>query len=35
MNQREIDFKNCTLYYFDGIMRVRALDFDNILLDKK
>ena len=32
---KEIDIKNCTCYYFDDIMRVRDVDFDNISLDEK
>ena len=32
---KEIDIKNCTCYYFDDTMRVRDIDFSNILLDEK
>ena len=32
---KEIDFKNRMYYYFDDIMKVEDIDFDNILLDKK
>ena len=32
---KEIDIKNCACYYFDDIMRVRDIDFSNILLDEK
>ena len=32
---KEFDIKNCTCYYFDDIMRVRDIDFSNILLDEK
>ena len=32
---KEIDIKNCTRYYFDDIMRVVDIDFDNILLHEK
>ena len=32
---KEIDIKNCTCYYFDDIMRVGDIDFNNISLDKK
>ena len=32
---KEIDIKNCTCYYFDYIMRVINIDFNNILFDEK
>ena len=32
---RKIDIKNRTSYYFNDIMRVEHIDFDNILLDEK
>ena len=32
---KEIDIKNRTRYYFDDIMKVEDIDFDNILLDEK
>ena len=32
---KEIDIKNRICYYFDGIMKVENIDFDNILLDEK
>ena len=32
---KEIDIKNCKCYYFDDIMRVIDINFDNILLDEK
>ena len=32
---KQIDITNRTCYYFDDIMRVLDIDFDNILLDKK
>ena len=32
---KKIDIKNCTCYYFDDIMRVVEIDFDNILFKKK
>ena len=32
---KEIDIKNHTCYYFDDTMRVKDIDFDNILLDEK
>ena len=32
---KEIDIKNCTCSYFDDIMRVVDINFDNILLDEK
>ena len=32
---REIYNKYCTCYYFDGIMRVKDIDFSDILLDNK
>ena len=31
---KEIDIKNRTRYYFDDIMRVTDIDFNNILLDE-
>ena len=31
---KEIDIKNRTCYYFDDIMRVIDVDFNNILLDE-
>ena len=31
----EIDIKNWTSYYFDDIMRVKDIDFDKLLSDKK
>ena len=27
--------KNCTCYYFDGIIKIGDFDFDNISTDKK
>ena len=32
---KEIDIKNHTCYYFDHIMRVRDIDFCDILSDEK
>ena len=32
---KEIDIKNRTFYYFDDIMRVKGIDFSDILLDEK
>ena len=32
---REIDIKNHMCYYFDDTMRVRDIDFGDILLDEK
>ena len=32
---KEIDIKNRTCYYFDDIVRVRDVDFGNILFHKK
>ena len=32
---KDIDNKNCTCYYFDGITKIEDFDFDNILLDAK
>ena len=32
---KEIDIKNRMRFYFDDIMRVRDIDFSDILLDKK
>ena len=31
----EIDVKNHTCYYFNDIMRLEDIDYDNILLDEK
>ena len=31
----EIDIKNRTRYYFDDVVRVEDLDFDDILLEEK
>ena len=33
--KKKNDIKNCACYYFDNIMKVEDIDFDNILLDKK
>ena len=32
---KKIDIKNRACYYFDNIIRVEGIDFDNILLDEK
>ena len=32
---KKIDIKNRTCYYFDDLIRVEDIDFDNILLDEK
>ena len=32
---KEIDFKNCTCYYFDDIIKIEDFDIDNILIDEK
>ena len=32
---KDIDNKNCTCCYFDGITKIEDFDFDNILLDAK
>ena len=32
---REIDIKNCTSFYFDEIIKIEDLDFNNILRNKK
>ena len=32
---KEIDIKNRTRYYFDDIIKIEDLDFDNILSDQK
>ena len=32
---REIDIKNCTCFYFDEIIKIEDLDFNNILRNKK
>ena len=34
MNFKKNNIKSCTCYYFDDIMRVEAINVDNILLDK-
>ena len=31
---KETDIKICTCCYFDDIMKIREITFDNILLDK-
>ena len=33
--KKETDIKNCTCYYFNGIIKIKGFDFDNILLDEK
>ena len=32
---KEFGFESCTFYYFDDIMRVVDINFDNNLLDEK
>ena len=32
---KKIDIKNRACYYFDDIIKIKDIDFDNILLDKK
>ena len=32
---KEINIKNHTCYYFDDIIKIEDVDFDNILLDEK
>ena len=32
---KEINIKNNTYYYFDGINKIEDFDFDNFLLDEK
>ena len=32
---KEINIKNHTYYYFDGINKIEDFDFDNFLLDEK
>ena len=32
---KEIDIRNRTCYYFDGIIRIKYFDLDNILIDEK
>ena len=32
---KKVSIKNCTCYYFDGIIKFEDFDFDNILLDEK
>ena len=34
-NLKEVNFKNCSYYYFHGIIKVEDFDFDNILLDEE
>ena len=34
-NLKEINIKNHTCYYFDDVIKIEDLDFDNILLDEK
>ena len=31
----ETDIENRACYYFDGIIKIEGLDFDNILIDKR
>ena len=32
---KKIDIKNRTCYHFDNIIKIKDIDFDNILLDEK
>ena len=32
---KEIDIKNRACFYFDDIIRIENIDFDNVLSDKK
>ena len=32
---KEIDIKNHTCYYFDGIIKIEDFNLDNILIDEK
>ena len=32
---KEVDIKNPTCYYFDGIIKIQDFDFDKILIDEK
>ena len=32
---KEVNFKNCTCYYFDHIIEIEDFDFDNICIDEK
>ena len=32
---KKIDIKNWACYYFNDIIKIKDIDFDNILLDKK
>ena len=32
---QKVCIKDCTRYYFDGVMKIEDFDFDNILLDEK
>ena len=34
-NLKEIDIKNCTCYYFDGITKIEVFDFNDILSYEK
>ena len=35
MNLKKTDIKICKCYYFDDIIKIKDIDFDNILLDEK
>ena len=35
MNQKKLILKNRICYYFDDIIKIENLDFDNIFLDEK
>ena len=32
---KEIDIKNCVIYYFDDLINGSKINFSNLLLDKK
>ena len=32
---QKVCIKNCTCYYFDGIIKLEDFNFDNILIDEK
>ena len=34
-NLKEINIKNCSCFYFDDLIKIEDLDFDNIQLDEK
>ena len=34
-NNEKNCFKNCSCYYFDGIIELQYFDLDNVLIDEK